>query len=140
MLQYDSSIIQCSEIKVSNNIQSRFQTRHMKPTAFFFFACQHASKKKAPKIKLNPKHKLHKLDNWKVAHVFMRQVGIRVRDFEPAGKLHVHVYTHSCMAHTSILMPQGKGEIYALKGCVVPERILQLEIVEQHWNVVLREL
>lgn len=60
----------------------------------FFFARQHASKKKAPKFKLNPKHKLHKLDNWKVAHVFMRQVGIRVRDFEPAGKLHTRAYTH----------------------------------------------
>ena len=110
-------MIQCREIELSNNIQSRFRTKFA--NLFFFSSCQHASKKKAPKFKLSPKHKLHKLDNWKVAHVFMRQVGIRVRDFEPAGKLHVHMYTHTRVYTRQQSTGLRESKIYALKRCRV---------------------
>lgn len=42
--------------------------------------------KKAPKHNHYPKVQLHRQDNWKVAHEFMKSAGINVKGIEPAGK------------------------------------------------------
>ena len=41
--------------------------------------------KKAPKHNHHPKVRLHRQDNWKVAHEFMKSAGIYVKGIEPAG-------------------------------------------------------
>jgi len=46
---------------------------------------QHASGKKSPKYNHHPKVKLHRQDNWKVAHEFMKTLGVNVKGIEPAG-------------------------------------------------------
>lgn len=48
--------------------------------------------KKAPKHNNHPKVQLHRQDNWKVAHEFMKSAGINVKGIEPAG-IYVHVCT-----------------------------------------------
>ena len=46
---------------------------------------QYASGEKPPKFNPRPKVRLHRLDNWKTAHDFMKSVGINVKGIEPAG-------------------------------------------------------
>lgn len=48
---------------------------------------QHASKKKPPKFNPNPKLPLHRQDNWKMAHEYMKELEINVRGIEPAGMM-----------------------------------------------------
>jgi ankyrin repeat protein len=47
-------------------------------------ALSNVSGKKAPRFKQNPKIKIHKQDNWKVAYDFMGKLGMNTKDFEPA--------------------------------------------------------
>ena len=53
----------------------------------------------------------------------MRQVGIRVRDFEPAGKLHVHIYTHTSVYTCQQPTVLRESKIYALKRCRVAGKV-----------------
>ena len=50
---------------------------------------QHASGKKPPKYNPRPKVKLHRQDNWKMAHEFMKTLGVNVKGIEPAGTINM---------------------------------------------------
>ena len=46
---------------------------------------QYASGNKLPRFNPRPKVRLHRQDNWKTAHEYMKAAGINVRAIEPAG-------------------------------------------------------
>ena len=54
---------------------------------------QHASNTKPPKFNPKPKLPLHRQDNWKMAHEYMKMLGINIRGIEPAGTTILYLCT-----------------------------------------------
>ena len=67
-------------LSVSRNNYLRYGSVYSNPF-------QHASNTKPPKFNPNPKLPLHRQDNWKMAHEYMKTLGINVRGIEPAGMI-----------------------------------------------------
>jgi hypothetical protein len=70
---------QLPESEVVNNI-----SQSLADGTLILKALSVAIGKKAPKHNHHPKVRLHRQDNWKVAHEFMKSAGINVKGIEPA--------------------------------------------------------